>query len=288
MTSTILLLFLTCWIQAAASAPDRSKPLPELDTFLRDIRQHLHSDRILQSRYTYNEKTILRMLDSEGRVKRTETRFYEVYPSVEERMTYRKLISKNDKPLSPEEIQKNDGNFEKKRRDWERKLERENLNEKQRRETEALRKEDEARDEAFRLYRISMIGRETLEGTPVIALKFEPRPEYKPKTQEAKILAKVQGKAWFSEEDKELVRIEAELLDNLSLGLGFVARLNRGMQLVFQRRKVNNEVWLPAMAHFTGTGRILLFKGFRIDQEMLYSGYGKFSVESGFKLQGTK
>ena len=133
-----------------------------------------------------------------------------------------------------------------------------------------------------------MIGREELEGIPVIALKFEPRPEYKPKTQEGKILAKVQGKAWFSEEDKELVRIEAGLLGNLSLGLGFVIRLNKGRRLTFQRRRVNDEVWLPAEAHFAGTGRLLLFKGFRIDQETVYSDYRKFSVESGFKLQETK
>ena len=112
-----------------------------------------------------------------------------------------------------------------------------------RRETEALRKEEKARDEAFRLYRISMIGREASEGISVIALRFEPRAEYKPKTQEGKILSKVRGSAWFSEDDKELVRIEAELLDNLSLGLGFVVRFNKGMRLVFQRRRVNG----PAM-----------------------------------------
>ena len=96
----------------------------------------------------------------------------------------------------------------------------------------------------------------------------------------------MQGKAWFSEEDQELVRIEAELLSNLSFGLGFVARLNKGMRVVFQRRRVNDEVWLPASAHFTGTGRLLVFKGFRIDQEMVYSDYRKFSIESGFKIEG--
>ncbi len=283
---TILLAVVSCWVQIAGSTPADSKPLPELNSFLQDIRGHLHSDRVLQSRYTYTEKTVLRMLDSGGKVKSTETRAYEVYPSVEERMTYRKLISKNDKPLSPQEIQKNDNDFEKKRRDWERKQAKENPDDRQRREAEALRKEEEVRDEAFRLYRISMIGREQLEGLPVIALRFEPRPEYKPKTQEGKILSKVKGKAWFSEDDRELVRIEAELLDNLSLGLGFVVRLNKGMRLVFQRRRVNDEVWLPALAHFTGTGRLLVFKGFRLDQEMVYSDYRRFSVESGFKIQG--
>jgi hypothetical protein len=285
MTSAILLLLLSCWVQAVASAPAGSKPLPELDSFLRDIRNHLHSDGILQSQYTYTQTTILRELDSGGRAKKTETRVYEVYPSLEERMTYNKLISKNDKPLSAEEIRKSDNNFEKRRREWEQKIDRESTGEKQRREKEALQKEEESLDEAFRLYRISMIGREELEGLPAIALRFEPRPEYKPGTRDGKILAKIQGKAWFSEADQELVRIEAELLSNLSFGLGFVARLNKGTRVVFQRRRVNDEVWLPASAHFTGTGRLLVFKGFHIDQEMIYSDYRKFSIESGFKIE---
>jgi hypothetical protein len=286
MTPAILVILLSGWIQAGVSALDDLKPLPELNSFLQDIRKHLHSDRILQSKYTYTEKIALKELDGKGGVKKTEVRVYEVYPSVEEQMTYRKLISKNDKPLSAEQIRKNDIGSEKKRREWERKLERETPAERQRRETEALSKEDAARDEAFRLYKISMIGRRQLEGIPVIVLRFEPRPEYKPKTREAKILAKVHGEAWFSEEDKELVRIEAELLGNLSFGLGFLVRLNKGTHLVFQRRKINDEVWLPAAVHFTGTGRLLLLKGFRIDQEMFYSDYRKFSVESGFKIQG--
>ena len=183
MTSTILLIVLSCWVQAVTSAPAGSKPLPELDSFLKDIRKHLHSDRILQSQYTYSQTTILRELDSGGRVKKTETRVYEVYPSLEERMTYRKLISKNDKPLSAEEIRKSDNNFEKRRREWERKIDRESTEEKQRREKEALQKEEDSLDEAFRLYRISMIGREELEGLPAIALRFEPRSEYKPKNE---------------------------------------------------------------------------------------------------------
>jgi hypothetical protein len=55
--------------------------------------------------------------------------------------------------------------------------------------------------------------------------------------------------------------------------------------MVFQRRKINDEVWLPARSHFTGTGRILLLKGFRIDQETTFSDYKKFSVETVIKME---
>jgi hypothetical protein len=39
------------------------------------------------------------------------------------------------------------------------------------------------------------------------------------------------------------------------------------------------------MSHFTGTGIILLLKGFRIDQETIYSDYRKFSVETVVRMR---
>jgi hypothetical protein len=287
MTHALIFMFLSSLVQAEISLPADSKPLPEINSFLQNVRNRLHSNQFVQSNYTYIETSISRQLDSGGKVKKTETRVYEVYPSIEEEFTYRKLIAKDDRLLSAEEINKSDNAFEKRRREWERKLEREGAEERQRRESKKIaekQKEEEAVDEALRLYNITMIGREQLEGIPVIALDFEPRPGYQPKTQGGKILSKARGKVWFTEADQELVRIEAKLIGSLSFGLGVVAKLDQGARMVFQRRKINDEVWLPAGSHFTGTGRILLLKGFRIDQETIFSDYKKFSVETVIKM----
>jgi hypothetical protein len=283
MPYAILLMVFYCAIQVVDS-----RPLPELSSFLQNIRKHLHSDRIIQSRYTFNETAILRELDSDLKVKKTETSVYEVYPSVEEALTYRKLISKNGKPVSPEEIKKHDNESEKNRRQWERRLAQESASEKLRREAKEkkeIQKEEEILDEAFLLYKITLLGRDEIDGISVIALGFEPKPDYRPKTPEGKILSNVRGKAWFSEADQELVRIDAETTGNLSFGLGVIAKLNKGTTMVFQRRKINDEVWLPAMSRFVGTGRILLLKGFRIEQETLYSDYRKFTVETVIRMQ---
>jgi len=95
-------------VQAEISMAADSKPLPEMNSFLQNVRDHLHSNRFIQSNYTYIEKSISRQLDSGGKVKKTETRVYEVYPSIEEEFTYRKLIAKDDNLLSVEEIKKSD------------------------------------------------------------------------------------------------------------------------------------------------------------------------------------
>ena len=75
-------------------------------------------------------------------------------------------------------------------------------------------------------------------------------------------------------------RVEAQTPKSLKFGLGVIARLSKGAHLTFQRRKVNDEIWLPAEAFFQGTGRVLVFKGFRFQARSEYSDYKKFSVDS--------
>jgi hypothetical protein len=86
--------------------------------------------------------------------------------------------------------------------------------------------------------------------------------------------------AWISEFDYELVRLEAEAIDNLSWGLGVFAKLHKGAQLSFLRRKINNEVWLPAVASYRGSARVGLLWTLRRTGTYEYSGYKKFSVDT--------
>jgi hypothetical protein len=210
------------------------------------------------------------MLDGNGRPKKApETRVYEVYPTSDSEEPYRKLISKNGKPVGKKET------LSKPRPD--------SADEMRRREAKAAKvrqKEREAIDDAFRLYDIKMIGREQTEECPAIALEFQPKPGYKPKTSEGKILAKVRGKALFCETDYELMRIDAVLIDNLTFGYGLLAKVGRGTHMIFQRRRINNEIWLPAKVHATAKVRALLLVGLNLEIETTFSDYRKFSVET--------
>lgn len=264
------------------------KPLPALDDFLKEVRKHLSSDRLLLSQYTYTEKVTVRELDGKGKIKSTHESIYEVYPSHEPGLTYRRQIAKDGKPTSPQDLEKQDRKQDKKLKDHEKKLEREGIGARERRlakEAEEERKEEIAIDEMFRLYQIRMEGRETLDEHPAVILSFQPRPDYRPKTDEGKILAKIAGRAWFNEQDCELARMEVKLIDNISLGWGLLARLNRGAAGVLQRRKINNEIWLPAEVHFTGSARLLLLKGMNVDFRGQYSDFLKFTVETQVKFR---
>jgi hypothetical protein len=270
--------------ETAASADER--PLPELSAFLKNVRSNLRSNDIIQSQYTYTEKAIERQPDG-----KTESRTWEIYPTADPRLTYRKLIRINDETPSAEQVEKNERAYEKRRKEWERqqaKNDPDDIKRREEKEAEVKREEEKNLDEAFRLYQFTMTGREQLEGISAIVLMFEARPDYKPGTREGKILSKIHGKAWFSETDYELIRLEAELKDNISFGFGILAKINKGTRMAFQRRKINNEIWLPATSHVTGTGKLLIFKGFHIDQEAVYSDYQKFSVETSIEYSKPK
>jgi hypothetical protein len=50
-------------------------------------------------------------------------------------------------------------------------------------------------------------------------------------------------------------------IDTLSMGFGVLARLQKGSQLSFPRRRVNGEVWLPAARGRTPAKGVRLGRG---------------------------
>jgi hypothetical protein len=285
------LITVLCFLVCAGRAQESAGPLPDRDSFLQAVRRNLQSDRLLLSQYTFTEKVSVRTLGKNGQVRKTDERIYEVYPSVEEDLTYRKLISRDGKPLSARELEDQEREQDRKLEKYRRSLERRGPEGKSgidAKADQARREEEKVLDEILDIYDVTMLGRSPEGQHSAIILSFQPRRSYKPRTEGGRILAKVGGKAWVSEEDFQLIRVEAQLVDSISFGLGLLARLDRGATAVFERRKVNNEIWLPAGARFAGTGRLLLFKGLNLDIQSDYSDYRRFSVKTLVKFETDK
>ncbi len=275
-----LFLFSATLGQEAAS-PD--SPFPTIEDLLEKVRENLHSDRFLLRRYTYNDSQKVIELNKKGEPQKTKVRSYEVFPSTVEELIYRRLVSKDGKPVKEKELRKQDKKYNKRVQKFVKKARKRGLqadSEYEAGEAEALREEQAVIDEVLRLYQFEIQGRKLLEEHPTLVVSFTPRPGFKSKIKDTKILQKIQGRVWVSEQDYHPVKVEAETLKSLKFGWGIVAKLNTGAHMVFQRRKVNDEVWLPARASFQGSGRLLLFKGFRFQATSLYSDYKKFTVAS--------
>jgi hypothetical protein len=129
-------------------------------------------------------------------------------------------------------------------------------------------------------YDIKMAGRERIDGHDTIALTLEPKPNARPVTREGKWMQYFRCRAWVSESDYELVRLNVEAIRDANIGFGLLARMNKGTVMTFTRRFVNNEVWLPARADYTIKARVLMLKRFLQGGTIEFSNYRKFTVDT--------
>ncbi len=267
----------------AVPALAQERPLPEAEPFLGQVRQRLQTDEQRQSGYVYLETRRDLKLDKSGKPTRETVKVSESYPRLPGETRWSRLISENGKPLPPAELDKQDRERQKKVQEYVRKLEKQTDKdrEEQARELEKERRETEATvEDAFRVYDIRMLGREAIEGHDTIVFSLTPRRGVKPRTGEGKMLQHLTGKAWISESDYELVRLEVEAVDTVSIGLGLLARIHAGSHLAFQRRKVNGEEWLPASASYTVSARMMLLIPVHVGAVSEFSDYRKFTVET--------
>lgn len=118
-------------------------------------------------------------------------------------------------------------------------------------------------EDVFAVLDISLVRRELMGGRDTIVCSFAPRPGAKPRTRTGKAMHRMKGDVWIDEEEKELVRLEAEIIEDIKWAGGFLAKIDKGSRLSSEREKVNNEIWLPKSARIHFKAR-LLFKGLHL------------------------
>ena len=268
-------------VGATLIAQDR--PLPDQESFLQETRKHLQTDSALQSSYVYVETRREQKLDKGGRTREESVKVVESHPGLPGEERWERLIAEDGRPVPPEALARQDRERQQKANEMVQRLARDSSKELARQERErqkARRERDEAMRDIYDVFEIRMIGRERVEEHDTIAFVLTPRRDAKPKTHAGEQIRHFSVRAWVSENDHELVKLEAEAIDNLRLGLGGLTRLHKGARLSFLRRKVNGEVWLPAVASYNGSARVGLLVTLRRSGTSEYSGYRKYSVDT--------
>jgi hypothetical protein len=179
-------------------------------------------------------------------------------PAAEQRKQQQKLDKDTAKLASqtPEEKQRRAAEFEKSRR----------------RERAFLLEIPDAFD--FRLE-----GGDTIDGQDVWVISGVPKPGYRAKSRDGAALAKIRGKMWIEKAGYQWVRVEMETIDTISFGL-FLARLNSGAKLVMEQTRISDQVWFPKRLYMAGKGRVALVKRIAEDDEITWTDYKKFQVDS--------
>ncbi|HEY2016761.1 MAG TPA: hypothetical protein VGH38_24825 [Bryobacteraceae bacterium] len=226
--------------------------------------------------YTWQAHSVEKRLDSHGKVISTKRETWETL--MLDGQPYRRTLERDGKPLGPEEQRGEQKKLDKETR----RLSSETPAEKQRRMDEAekqRRHEFAFLSEIPDLFDLRLEGDSTVEGRAVWVVSGVPRPGAKAKSSDARMLLKVRGRMWIDKATYQWAKVEAETTDTISWGL-FLARLNPGAKIVFEQTEVSPEVWLPKRLLLTGSGRIGLVKRLAQDEEVEWTNYRKFSVDS--------
>jgi hypothetical protein len=264
---------------AAHGVPSTGRPLPELQPFLEKVRARLQPDDARQVGYafTYTERKV--KFDSQGRPGPASVTITESYPGFapgEPRWT--RVIQEDGRRVPEAALQKKDAERQKEAEAFARRLK----DPKERARLVREREKDhriarERIDDVFRVYDIAMLGRESVDGHDTITVSLTPRAGASPRTREGGWMKAFKGKAWLSESEYELVRLDVEAIDNVSIGFGLIARMHKGSTASFSRRKID-ETWLPAHAEYRFNARVLLLKAMREGGTVDFSNYRRFHV----------
>jgi hypothetical protein len=259
----------------AAPAQEDSVPSDPRQIILRSaVFEARDLDRIRN--YTFHHHKEERKLDAAGRPAKIERTTHEVL--VLYGRPYRRLIAENGKPLPEKEEAEEQKKLEKEmnRRRNQSEKERQKAREEDEKELEEAR---EFRREVADAFHFKLLGEETVGGYPAWVIQAEPRADYKARSGEGKLLRKMRGKLWVSRQDYRWVKIEAEVVETISLGW-VVARLYPGTRLTFEAVKVNDEVWVPGRGHIRANGRIALLKKINAEVDLRWDNYRKFQADS--------
>ena len=251
-----------------------SEPLPDIKVLLEEVRANADKIDAILENYSFKETRIDREIDNAGNLveKSSETVLLSFYKG----FRIRRLIEKNGKPLSESEQTKEDRDVQKQVADIEEKIAKK---EKREANNSARVPDDESKrvslSDALKGSLLVNPRRERFRGRDVVVFDYEPNPTFKPQTRMEKLFALCNGAVWVDTKSKQVIRLEAILVQSAG---NFIGKVKRGASFSLENELVNEEIWLPSRADVNLSVKIL-FAGININNLIKYGDYSKSKVE---------
>ncbi len=257
------------------------EPLPDIPTLLKELQTNEDRVETILENYSFTQKSTSRELGKDGILREKESETIQI--SFYKGNRIRRLIEKNDKPLSEKEQADEDKSVQKRVAEIEKEIAKKEARAVSQSKT-GTPDEDGQRisiAEVLRASRLINPRRERFRGREVVVFDFEPNPDFDFKNAKSflKFFGKTAGVMWIDEKDKQVARLEAVLFDNFKIGGGFVANLKKGASFALEQERVNEEIWLPSVADVNLSVKVLLVKGINVNQIVKSYDYRKFKTE---------
>jgi hypothetical protein len=260
------------------AAPPPNPPTPQLPAkeIVRRAMEHDISNWQRETDYTFIQRIEERELNSDGGVKSNKSQTEEIIFVYGQ--PYSHLIKRDDKPLSDSEARK----VEKKLNDIMDKRSHEAPADREKRLADFQKHHQEEHDflrEVPDAYDFRLVGEEDLNGRTAYVIAGEPRQDFRPNMNAARVLPKLRPKLWIDKDGYQWLKMQAEVIDTITWG-GFLLRLHSGSHIELEQTLVNNEVWLPLHAHISFDARVALLKSIRMEIDATFGDYKKVRTDS--------
>jgi len=233
---------------AIATTAAQERPLPERQALFEATRANLERSQARQRGYSYHERRRELHTNLFGRLGSGEgTEEYAVVPQPDGSVA-RTLVARDGMPVVGAET------------------------ERSRPRTRTGARKSPVADTAEALD-LAIDHRETRGGRDLIVVTFAPKAGARPETREGRLAQQFRGKIYIDETEKEIVRIEATAIDDITYGLGVVVRIGQGASVTLVRERIDAKTWLPTSIQLSGEGRAMLFRKLRIDHRIEWFEY---------------
>ena len=219
--------------------------------------------------FTYLQRQHEREYDSSGKLKRTAIRTWEI--SFLKGSPYRRLVARNDTPLSAGEGESEDERM----RYTAAQRRRESPAERARRVDEWERRERQRREPLLEVpdaFDFKLAGEETVDGESVYVIDAAPLPGYRPRSSYGSYLPKMRARFWIAKRDFQWLRMEAGTLDTIAFG-GILVRLAKGTTVSMEQGRVEDGLCLPKHLAIHLSARVALVKVVRTGMEYTFGDF---------------
>jgi hypothetical protein len=226
--------------------------------------------------YRFLERVELRRLDSQGGLESTEVKTYDI--TLQEGTPYRQLVQRDDRPLPATEVRREQESFAKSIAGR-----RQETTAERAKRLSAYEGRPDWQREAWRelpdAFEFRLLGDGSFKGHSIFVIEAIPRQGYQPRSRTAKLFGSLKGRFWVDQQDHQIVKVEAEVIDSISVWL-FLVRVAKGSRATLELTRVSDGVWLPDRLQVFASARLGLLKIFRFEQRVDYSRYDPVSAVS--------
>ena len=226
-------------------------PQTDLRALVADSLAFASGSRMPEYEYTIRNHT--RVFDSDGKLRKDEETLG--IRTRQEGFFVFRIFEKNGKKLSEDESREQEEKVRKRL---------DELKSASPEERERIRAKEAERNawvkEVPDAFNFTYAGEEMLDNRKVMVVLCAPRSGYKPQNMRARVLGKLNAKLWIDQADRELVKAEGATFETVSIGMGVLAKIEKGTRFALRRMKLPDGNWVAQSQKFRFAARMMMVK----------------------------